>query len=151
MQRDSLESLDPTRSQAKIVFDKVAGELLGEPGRANEQIAILHDRSAVLFAFEQIGGAQAALDMACEYAMERYAFGRPIASFQAIKHKLADMYIAKTLAVSNCYYGAWALSSDAAELPLAAATARVSATQAFKRMLGGEYPDPWRYGFYLGI
>ena len=65
------------------------------------------------------------------YAMERYAFGRPIGSFQAIKHKLADVYVAIELARSNAYYGAWALSADAAELPLAAATARVSATEAF--------------------
>jgi alkylation response protein AidB-like acyl-CoA dehydrogenase len=91
----------------------------------------LFDRAAVPFAFEQIGGAHAALDMARNYALGRYAFGRPIASFQAIKHKLADMYIAATLARSNGYYGAWALSTDAAELPVAAATARVSATEAY--------------------
>ena len=63
--------------------------------------------------------------------MERFAFGRPIGSFQAIKHKLADVYVALELARSNAYYGAWALSADAADLPLAAATARVSATDAF--------------------
>jgi alkylation response protein AidB-like acyl-CoA dehydrogenase len=85
----------------------------------------------VLYAFEQVGGAQAALDMAREYAMGRYAFGRPIASFQALKHKMADMYIASTLARSNCYYGAWALDANTPALPVAAATARVSATQAF--------------------
>ena len=66
------------------------------------------------------------------YAKERYAFGRPIGSYQAIKHKLADMYVALTLAKSNSFYGAWALSSNAAELPTAAATARVSATKAFQ-------------------
>ena len=69
--------------------------------------------------------------MATAYAKERFAFGRPIGSFQAIKHKLADVYVATELARSNAYYGAWALSADAAELPLAAATARVSATDAF--------------------
>ena len=67
--------------------------------------------------------------MAINYAKERYAFGRPIGSYQAIKHKLADMYIALTLAKSNCYYGAWALSSESSELPLAAATSRVSANK----------------------
>jgi len=61
------------------------------------------------------------------------AFGRPIGSFQAIKHMLADMYVSATLARSNAYYGAWALSSGAAELPIAAATARVSATQAYQQ------------------
>jgi hypothetical protein len=91
----------------------------------------LFDRAAVLFAFEQVGGAQAALDMAKAYALERYAFGRPIGSFQAIKHKLADVYVATELARSNAYYGAWALSQDAPELPVAAAAARVAASDAF--------------------
>ena len=62
--------------------------------------------------------------------MGRYAFGRAIASYQAIKHKLADMYVKNTLARSNCYYGAWALNSDSSELSLAAATARVGGIQA---------------------
>ena len=82
-------------------------------------------------AFEQVGGSLASLDKAKEYALSRFAFGRSIASYQAIKHKLADMYVAATLARSNCYYGAWALHTNAAELPLAAATARVSSTKAF--------------------
>jgi len=131
VQREAVDSMDPTRSQARVSFNDAAVELLGESGQGWSQAWNLFDRAAVLFAFEQTGGAQAALDMAREYAMGRYAFGRPIASFQAIKHKLADMYIAATLARSNCYYGAWALSTDAQELPLAAATARVSATKAF--------------------
>ena len=91
----------------------------------------VYDRAAVLFAWEQVGGAQICLDMAKEYAMGRFAFGRPIASFQAIKHKLAHAYVKNTLARSNCYYGAWALSTGASELPIAAATARVSAIQAY--------------------
>jgi alkylation response protein AidB-like acyl-CoA dehydrogenase len=131
VEREAVENLDPTRSQGHIRFSEASAGLLGEAGAGWENTRALFDRAAVLFAFEQTGGAQAALEMAKEYAMGRYAFGRPIASFQAIKHKLADMYIAATLARSNCYYGAWALSTDAGELPLAAATARVSATQAF--------------------
>jgi acyl-CoA dehydrogenase len=131
VEREAVETLDPTRSQARIQFSDAAGELLGEAGSGWQQTQTLLDRAAVLFAFEQAGGAQAALDMGREYAVGRYAFGRSIASFQAIKHKLADMYISSTLARSNCYYGAWALSTNAEELPLAAATARVSATQAF--------------------
>ena len=69
--------------------------------------------------------------MGMAYTRERYAFGRAVASFQAIKHKFADMFVALELARANAYYGAWALSSDAPDLPLAAATARVSATDAF--------------------
>lgn len=83
-------------------------------------------------AFEQIGGASRALDMAVNYAKERYAFGRPIGSFQALKHMMADMYVALKLAESNAYYAAWALENQSADLSLAAATARVSATQAFQ-------------------
>ena len=89
------------------------------------------DRAAVLLAFEQVGGADRALEMAKSYALERYAFGRPIGSYQAIKHKLADIYIKNELARSNAYYGAWALDDGAAELPLAAAAARVAACEAF--------------------
>ncbi len=126
-----VNTLDPTRSHADIAFDGAPAELLGDAGRGWTHHAQLSDRAAVLFAFEQVGGAQACLDMSRDYAMRRYAFGRPIASFQALKHRMADMYIATTLARSNCYYGAWALSADASELPIAAATARLSATEAF--------------------
>jgi alkylation response protein AidB-like acyl-CoA dehydrogenase len=131
IRRKAVETLDPTRSHAEIRFSDAPAELLGERGAGVAQLERLFDRAAVLFAFEQVGGAHAALDMARNYALGRFAFGRPIASFQAIKHKLADMYIAATLAHSNSYYGAWALSTSAPELPLAAATARVSATEAY--------------------
>ncbi len=76
--------------------------------------------------------ADRALEMGRDYALDRIAFGRPIGSFQAVKHMLADMYVSATLARSNCYYGAWALSTNASELPEAAAAARISATQAFQ-------------------
>ena len=131
IERAAVETMDPTRSQARISFNGAAAELLGEAGSGWSNTQRLFDRAAVLFAFEQTGGAQATLEMAKEYALGRYAFGRSIASFQAIKHKLADMYITSTLARSNCYYGAWALSTDAPDLALAAATARVTATEAF--------------------
>lgn len=126
---DSLETFDPSRSHADISFKNTPAQELSAD--AWEGIEKLLDQSAVLFAFEQVGGAEAAMNQAKDYAMGRYAFGRAIASFQAIKHKVADMYISLQLARSNCYYGAWALSNDAPELPTAAATARVSATKAF--------------------
>jgi acyl-CoA dehydrogenase len=131
VRRKTVATLDPTRSHAEIRLKDAPGELLGARGEGVSQLGRLFDRAAVLFAFEQVGGAHAALEMARDYALGRFAFGRPIASFQAIKHKLADMYIAATLARSNGYYGAWALSTAAPELPLAAATARVSATEAY--------------------
>ena len=126
---NSLDTFDPSRSHADIVFENVEARALNND--AWSDIEKLLDQSAVLFAFEQVGGAEAAMNQAKDYAMGRYAFGRAIASFQAIKHKVADMYISLQLARSNCYYGAWALSNDAPELPTAAATARVSATKAF--------------------
>ena len=129
VQRKTLTSMDPSRSQARLVFDNVPVQALGVAGET--QLTELLDRVAVLLAFEQIGGCQAALDMGIAYTKERYAFGRPIASFQAIKHKFADMYVALELARANAYYGVCALSSDAPDLPLAAATARVSATDAY--------------------
>jgi acyl-CoA dehydrogenase len=131
--RSVLQTIDPTRSQAKLGFNDVAGEPLGEANDAWWTISSVLDRAAVLTAFEQIGGAERALEMARDYALDRIAFGRPIGSFQAIKHMLADMYVALTLGRSNAYYGAWALSTGAAQLPEAAATARVSATQAYQQ------------------
>ena len=131
VERTPVATLDPTRSHARIVLDGIPAEPLGADGEGWSLTQRLLDRAAVLFAWEQVGGASAALEMAKDYAMERYAFGRPIASYQAIKHKLAHAYVKNTLARSNGYYGAWALDTDAAELPLAAATARVSATQAY--------------------
>ena len=127
----SQNSLDPSRSHTSINFNKAEAEILGNDEDGWIALETLLERAAVLFAFEQLGGAEACMNMAKEYAMGRFAFGRPIASFQAIKHKLADMFIAVELARSNCYFGAWALSTDAPELNTAAATARVSASEAF--------------------
>lgn len=131
--RDVLESIDPTRDQARITFSGCPAELLGGKGDGWHIAGVVMDRAAILLAFEQLGGADRALEMARDYALERIAFGRQIGSFQAIKHMLADMYVSATLARSNCYYGAWALVSGASERPVAAATARVSATTAFQQ------------------
>jgi alkylation response protein AidB-like acyl-CoA dehydrogenase len=129
--RETLRTLDPTRGSAKLTFSNAPAELLGEMGEGLALADAVLDRAAVLLAFEQVGGADRALEMAKDYALNRYAFGRQIGSYQAIKHKLADMYIKNELARSNAYYGAWALDAGAAELPLAAAAARVSACEAF--------------------
>ena len=126
------ENIDESRGHFSITFNNVQTKLLGDEVSGWELYESLINQAAVLFSYEQIGGSQASLDMAINYAKERYAFGRPIGSYQAIKHKLADMYIALTLAKSNCYYAAWALSTDAADLPSASATARVSATKAYQ-------------------
>jgi alkylation response protein AidB-like acyl-CoA dehydrogenase len=127
-----LSNIDPTRGQAEITFSNAKGELLGKPGDGWSILTQVLDRAAVLMAFEQVGGADRALEMGRDYALDRIAFGRPIGSFQAVKHMLADMYVSATLARSNSYYGAWALSTNSSELPEAAASARISATQAFQ-------------------
>ena len=127
-----LTNIDPTRGQAEITFKDAKAEPLGAAGEGWGVITQVLDRAAVLMAFEQVGGADRALEMGRDYALDRIAFGRPIGSFQAVKHMLADMYVSATLARSNSYYGAWALSTNAAELPEAAAAARISATQAFQ-------------------
>ena len=127
--REAVTTVDPTRSHGTITFTNAPGELLGDGNP--DALATVMNRAAILTAFEQVGGASVALSMAVEYSKERYAFGRPIGSFQALKHKMADMYVKNELARSNAYYGAWALSANAPELPIAAATARVSATDAY--------------------
>lgn len=128
----SLTNLDPTRGQAEISFNDCKAESLGAAGEGWSILTQVLDRAAVLCAFEQVGGADRALEMGRDYALDRIAFGRQIGSFQAVKHMLADMYVSATLARSNSYYGAWALSTNAGELPEAAAAARISATQAFQ-------------------
>ncbi len=126
--RQPAPTLDPTRPAALIRFDGARAEVLPQGGDAAWQQ--LRQRAAVLLAFEQVGSAEAALEMARTYALDRTAFGRKIGSFQAIKHKLADMYARIELARCHCYYGAWAISTGAPETPLAAAGARCSATDA---------------------
>ncbi|MFN9925802.1 MAG: acyl-CoA dehydrogenase family protein [Phenylobacterium sp.] len=129
--REPLQTLDPTRDAARLTFDGCAAERLGAPGEGMALLEQVNDRAAVLLAFEQCGGADKALEMAKAYALERYAFGRVIASYQAIKHKLADIYVKNELARSNAYYGAWALNTNAPELPVAASAARIAASEAF--------------------
>jgi hypothetical protein len=129
--RTQLRMIDQARNGAKIDFNGAPAERLGAAGEGLTLYEAITDRAAVLLAFEQVGGADACLDMAKDYALERYAFGRQIAAYQAIKHRLADMYAKNILARGNAYYGAWALNSDAPELPIAAAGARISASDAY--------------------
>ena len=129
--RDALKTLDPTRDAARLTFKDAPVKRLGEPGQGIELLEQINDRAAVLLAFEQCGGADRCLEMAKSYALERYAFGRVIGSYQAIKHKLADIYVKNELARSNAYYGAWALNTGAPELPVAASAARIAGSEAY--------------------
>lgn len=135
VQRELQPSVDESRPQATLRFTDAEAEKLG--GSTAETLDLLLDRAAVLFAFEQLGGAQACIDMGRDYVVGRYAFGRPIGSFQAIKHKLATMYGEYELARSNCFYAAWALAENPAlaenhpELAKAAAAARLNSSKAY--------------------
>ena len=125
--RSALTTLDGSRGAAKIVFDSTIAQPIGEPALLQR----LLDGAGVLLAFEQVGGADRALEQAVEYAKEHHAFGRAIGSYQAIKHKLADAYVNNQIARSNAYYGIWALDAGSDELPQAAAASRVAACAAF--------------------
>jgi alkylation response protein AidB-like acyl-CoA dehydrogenase len=129
--REAIKTLDPTRDASRLIFKDAPAQRLGEAGEGFALLEQINDRAAILLAFEQCGGADRCLEMAKAYALERYAFGRVIASYQAIKHKLADMYVKNELARSNAYYGAWALNTGAPELPVAASAARIAASEAF--------------------
>ena len=111
-----LESFDPSRSVAKIAFEDAPAELLGSEAKGAAQLDTLLDRAAVMMGFEQIGGATRAFEITREFTLGRYAFGRPIASFQAVKHRLAELYAKIEIARCNGYYAAWALSTDSDEL-----------------------------------
>lgn len=129
--RTRLAGFDELRPHYRLEFADVEFEPMAG-GEATEVLSRLYDRAAVYVAFEQIGGAEACLWMARDYAMERRVFGRPLASYQAVKHKLADMFVFCELARSNAYWAAWAMETGSAQFPAAAATARVSAIRAYE-------------------
>ncbi|MFY0729700.1 acyl-CoA dehydrogenase family protein [Pseudomonas sp. NFX15] len=124
-------AIDRLRKHARIEFADATAIRLGAPGTGADMARRLMNVVAVLTAFEQLGGAEAALAMAVDYTRTRHAFGRVVASYQAVKHRLADVYVKNQLARSHAYFGAWALSHQSNELSLAAAGARLAAIEAF--------------------
>ncbi len=128
---ETLPALDAVRRHGSLHFASAPAARLGAPGAGAALSERLMDAAAIYTAFEQIGGADAQLARCVEYAGTRRAFGAQIGSFQGVKHRLADMYVKIELARGHALYGAWALSTEARELKLAAAGARLSATDAF--------------------
>ncbi len=126
--RTRLDSFDQLRAHYRLEFNGAVAEAM--PGRG--MLPTLIDRAAVQAAFEATGAAEACLYMARDYAMDRQIFGRSLASYQAIKHKLAELSVQVELARSNAYYGGWAAGEAPDELPAAAAAARLSALAAFE-------------------
>jgi alkylation response protein AidB-like acyl-CoA dehydrogenase len=129
--RTALASFDPSRPLAKLELENAPGERLGAAGQGAQIARDVLDRAAVLMGYEQIGGAERALDLTRAFTMGRFAFGRPVASFQALKHRMADVYARTQIALSNGYFAAWALGSGSAELAVAACSTRVAASEAF--------------------
>ena len=104
---------------------------LCEPGAGWPAMSKTLDQAAVLIANEMVGGAQFVLDMAVQYAKDRVQFGRPIGSFQAIKHKCADMLLEVESAKSAAYYASWAAADDNDELPVVASLAKAYCSDAY--------------------
>jgi alkylation response protein AidB-like acyl-CoA dehydrogenase len=123
LRRTPLRSLDPTRRLAGIDLDGVPATALD--GDATAALARVADLAAAALAAEQIGVMAHAVERTVAYAGEREQFGRPIGSYQAVKHGLADMYVATELATPCARAAAWAADHDPDGLPLAAAVARV--------------------------
>jgi len=128
----AVAGFDGLRSHGELQLRDARGvELLRGEGARCALDRVL-EQAAIFAAFEQIGGAEAAMGMARDYALQRFAFGRPIGGNQAVKHRLADMLVKIELARSNAYFGAWAMERRNGELTRAAAAARLSATEAFE-------------------
>jgi alkylation response protein AidB-like acyl-CoA dehydrogenase len=129
--RVPMQTMDLTRKQARLNFTDVPARLVGVEGEAETVLPKVLDLAAVALAVEAVGGAQRCLDMAVEYAKVREQFGRPIGSFQAIKHKCADLLLEVESARSAAYYAMWAAAGDSSELPAAAAMAKAYCTEAY--------------------
>jgi alkylation response protein AidB-like acyl-CoA dehydrogenase len=131
VERRLLESMDPTRKIARIDFQGAHANLLGKLDDGAEPILRTLDRAAIALANEMVGGAQILLDSAVNYAKLRVQFGRTIGSFQAIKHKLADMLLDVELAKSAAYYAAQAAAVDDPEWPALASLAKAAASETY--------------------
>jgi alkylation response protein AidB-like acyl-CoA dehydrogenase len=129
--RTALSTMDQTRKQAKLEFANTPATLIGTEGDGWKVLSTVLDLAAVGLAAEQVGGAQKVLEMAVEYAKVRVQFGRPIGSFQAIKHKCADMLLEVESAKSAAYYGMWCASEMNDELPSVASLAKAYCSEAY--------------------
>jgi alkylation response protein AidB-like acyl-CoA dehydrogenase len=127
----ALPALDQTRNLARLEFDSVAAQLIGAPGDAAAILDRTLDVAAIALAAEQLGGAQRALDMAVEYAKVRHQFGRPIGSFQAIKHRCADLLLEVESLRSAVAYAAAAVAEDSSEIPVVASLVKAYGSEVY--------------------
>ncbi|MGH9214095.1 MAG: acyl-CoA dehydrogenase family protein [Acidimicrobiales bacterium] len=129
--RTALATMDQTRKQAKVEFEHTPATLIGTEGEGWTVLERVLDLAAVALAAEQVGGGQCCLDMSVAYAKERVQFGRPIGSFQAIKHKCADMLLEVESAKSAAYYAAWCAAELNDELGEVACLAKAYCSEAY--------------------
>jgi alkylation response protein AidB-like acyl-CoA dehydrogenase len=129
--RTALPTLDQTRKLARLDFAAVPATLIGSVGDGAAVLSRTLDVAAIAQAAEQLGGAQRALDMAVEYAKVRYQFGRPIGSFQAIKHRCADLLLEVESLRSAVQYAAAAVAEDSAEVPVVASLVKAYASDVY--------------------
>jgi alkylation response protein AidB-like acyl-CoA dehydrogenase len=134
--RHDTPTFDQTRRLARIELNGAPARLVGAAGAGAAILSATMDRASVLLAAEMVGGAQACLEMSVSYAKDRVQFGRPIGSFQAIKHKCAEMLVAVESARSAAQYGGWAATESLEELPLVACVAKAVAGDAFFHVAG---------------
>ena len=129
--RTRLESLDPTRKLARLAFHDVTAELLGTEGGGGQPLAETLDVALVCLANEMVGGSQRLFESAIDYAKLRVQFGRPIASFQSLKHKAADMLLELELAKSAAYYAAAAIDDGDDDASAIASLAKAAAADTY--------------------
>jgi alkylation response protein AidB-like acyl-CoA dehydrogenase len=134
--RRPLPTLDQTRKLARLSFNHTPARLVGELGAARAVLDHTLDVAAVALAAEQLGGAQRALDMAVQYARVRHQFGRPIGSFQAIKHRCADLLLEVESLRSAVGYAAAAVAAGSTEVPVLAPLLKAYASEVYSHVAG---------------
>jgi len=153
-----LPTMDQTRKLCEVALSDVtvgSDALLGAAGAGWAPLARVLDRATVALCAEMCGGAQKVLDMTVEYAKIRQAFGRPIGSYQGVKHRAADMLVDVENSKSITYYAAWALDENAAEAPLAVSMAKAYVSDAYRRVaaagiqLHGGIGFTWEHDLHL--
>jgi alkylation response protein AidB-like acyl-CoA dehydrogenase len=131
-----LPTIDETRKLCEVALNSVAGALLGEIHQGWAPLSKVVARATVALAAEMCGGAQQVLDMTVAYAKMRVAFGKPIGSYQGVKHQAADMLVALENAKSLTYYAAWAVDQGLHEAPLAVSMAKAAASDMSRKVAG---------------
>jgi alkylation response protein AidB-like acyl-CoA dehydrogenase len=129
--RTALPTLDQTRKLARCEFASVPARLIGAPGDGTAILNRVLDVGAIALAAEQLGGAQRALDTVVAYAKVRHQFGRPIGSFQAIKHRCADLLLEVESLRSAVAYAAAAVAEDSPEVPVLASLVKALGSDVY--------------------